>query len=270
MSELAKRTAVAVCGIPLLILPAVYGSWLIWILSFLLQGMLLYEWRQVQKIRGIHLSAISILPAVVAVNYLILTPFHQWRLSGFLLLLPCLFFIELFRKNKRPAANLGSVLLGAVYISIPLALWIPLVQTDLWHRYDPYGPLVVLLAATWLTDSAAYFTGRAIGRHKLFAAASPNKTVEGFTAAVIASAIVLPLCSLAGIFRLNLLDYVALPVAVGVIGQLGDLLESLFKREASIKDSSGILPGHGGMLDRFDSLLLSTPFFFAYLWIFPG
>jgi phosphatidate cytidylyltransferase len=134
-------------------------------------------------------------------------------------------------------------------------------------QMDRWGALTVIaiLASIWLCDTAAYFGGRAMGRHKLFERVSPKKTWEGavwgFLGAVAAMLALRALC----------LPYLApvhaavMGVIVGVFGQTGDLVESLFKRDAGIKDSSTLLPGHGGIFDRFDSLLFVAPLLFLYL-----
>ena len=152
-----------------------------------------------------------------------------------------------------------------IYAALPLALWPSLQDFQLDERFTPAGPLVLLLAATWFCDSGAYFTGKMLGRHKLFVRASPNKTVEGAIGGLVFAAVPLLLIYWMDWATPNVLDFIVLPIAVGIFGQLGDLLESLFKREAGVKDSSNIIPGHGGVLDRFDSLLLSTPVFYSFL-----
>jgi phosphatidate cytidylyltransferase len=173
--------------------------------------------------------------------------------------------LEVFRRGRQPLLNLGASALFLLFVCAPLALWFILDSTGGSSRFAPAGALVSLWLSTWLCDTAAYAVGRTMGKHKLYDAASPNKTVEGFIAG-IAGAIAAPLLlSALGWARLSATDVLALGGVVGLLGQAGDLLESLMKREVQIKDTSSFLPGHGGLLDRFDSLLLSTPFFYAYL-----
>lgn len=127
------------------------------------------------------------------------------------------------------------------------------------------GAIMLLFLTVWLGDTMAYFAGRALGRHKLYAKVSPKKTVEGgvgglagsIAGAFIAQAWLLP--------DLTALDCVALGVGVGLLEQAGDFCESLFKRSLGVKDSGSLLPGHGGMLDRVDGLLFAAPFILLYL-----
>ncbi len=126
--------------------------------------------------------------------------------------------------------------------------------------------VLLVLVATWMTDTMAYFTGRALGRHKLAAKISPKKTVEGALGGLVGST--------GG--SLVLAYYTGLPLVhaaiagglVGVVGQLGDLIESAMKRKAGIKDSGNLIPGHGGVLDRFDSLLFTAPLVYYYVQVF--
>jgi phosphatidate cytidylyltransferase len=125
--------------------------------------------------------------------------------------------------------------------------------------------VIVTFALTWCYDTGAYFTGIWLGRHKLFPSISPGKTIEGAIGGV--------LCSIAGILvvRATIASYLTVPEAVGlaigasIIGQLGDLSESMIKRDVKIKDSSRTIPGHGGVLDRFDSILFTAPLIYYIL-----
>ncbi len=123
--------------------------------------------------------------------------------------------------------------------------------------------LLVLMVVVWGMDTAAYAVGKAIGRRKLCPSISPGKTVEGALAALVAPALLL---SAAGHWLgLPLHHALILGAAIGVVGQAGDLFESMLKRWAGVKDSGTLLPGHGGILDRFDSLLFAAPLTYFYL-----
>lgn len=148
----------------------------------------------------------------------------------------------------------ASSVLGVLYIGVPLAM---LVQM----RMQPRGPywVIYVLVLTWISDTAAYFTGRALGRHKLAPRISPGKTWEGSIGSAIAAV-------LFGVFYTQYfapgfprLLSIGTALAVNVAGQAGDLAESALKRGARVKDSSTLLPGHGGMLDRIDALLFAAP-----------
>jgi phosphatidate cytidylyltransferase len=120
-----------------------------------------------------------------------------------------------------------------------------------------------LMVAIWGMDTGAYAIGKAIGRHKLCPTISPGKTVEGAVAALVAATVLM--LAIGRYLGLPLGHGVMLGLGLGVIGQLGDLFESALKRAAGVKDSGSLLPGHGGVLDRFDSLLLSAPLTYYYL-----
>ncbi|HYM10568.1 MAG TPA: phosphatidate cytidylyltransferase [Bryobacterales bacterium] len=158
----------------------------------------------------------------------------------------------------------AATLLGIVYTAIPFRL-----AADL-HAASPHWLLYVLLI-NWIGDTAAYYAGRALGRHKLAPRISPAKTWEGAAASLLVS---VPLATLylthylphspSGTFVL------ALSVAANVAAQIGDLAESTLKRGAGVKDSGGLLPGHGGALDRLDGLLFSAPVvWLAVAWLAP-
>ncbi|HEX8441768.1 phosphatidate cytidylyltransferase [Archangium sp.] len=126
------------------------------------------------------------------------------------------------------------------------------------------------LVITWANDTAAYFAGRFLGRHKLYPAVSPNKTWEGFAGGLVGS--------VGGLFItraffypiLTVTDCLVLGVAGGILGPIGDLCESMLKRAYGVKDSGRIIPGHGGILDRIDALLFNAPLVFVYLTFIRG
>jgi len=169
-------------------------------------------------------------------------------------------------------ANAGATLLGIAYLPVLFSCLLRLRSISLettWLSHVgmsvPSGAcwLFLVIAACWAGDTAAYAIGRAFGRHKLCPDISPGKTVEGAAAALVAS--VVAAAALGRWFGLSLTYGVILGVMLGVAGQLGDLSKSIMKRQAGVKDSGAILPGHGGILDRFDSLLFSGPIAYYYL-----
>lgn len=152
---------------------------------------------------------------------------------------------------EQGAATVGLLAFGSLYFALPAASLYRL------REFDPWV-LVLLLAIVWLGDSGAYYIGKTWGRHKLASRVSPNKTWEGSIACTVAGLLAAAVWSY---WRLGEVDGWILLVAalVSIAGQIGDLVESLLKRGAGVKDSGQILPGHGGMLDRMDALLFAAP-----------
>lgn len=130
--------------------------------------------------------------------------------------------------------------------------------------------LTMFFGLVMMTDTAAYYTGRSIGRHKLAPQISPGKTVEGSIGGLIGAAITGVLCKLIFFPELPLAHALILGLAIGIVGQIGDLAESLLKRSAGVKDSGRLLPGHGGMLDRIDSILFCAPLVYYYSYFFAS
>ncbi|HVA99241.1 MAG TPA: phosphatidate cytidylyltransferase [Bacteroidia bacterium] len=183
----------------------------------------------------------------------------------FVAILPIIFSIfifELFRKKEKPFANIAYTFLGILYVAIPFTLWNLLAVTTEYHQFSKI--LLGYFFLMWTNDTGAYLCGRAFGKHKLFERISPKKTWEGFIGGFF-------LCMgiaflIAHYFTIiTLINWLIIASIVSIIGTLGDLVESLFKRSINVKDSGNILPGHGGILDRFDAVLISTPFVLAYI-----
>jgi phosphatidate cytidylyltransferase len=156
-----------------------------------------------------------------------------------------------------PAAGISSSAL--LLVAFPLSFAVRL------HGIPAFGPKLLLfaLAITWAADTTAYFVGRAIGKHPLAPHISPKKTWEGSIASMFGSLVV----AYAFSFWIRIpLPHLLIMAATGnIAGQMGDLLESAYKRSAGVKDSGGLLPGHGGILDRIDALILCIPVIWYYL-----
>ncbi|KPK81872.1 MAG: hypothetical protein AMS27_15100 [Bacteroides sp. SM23_62_1] len=177
-----------------------------------------------------------------------------------------LFFIELFRHQGILAGNLAFTILGLIYITFPLSILILLgYPTSIVEGFSLeiiLGYLILL----WLYDTGAYIIGSFAGRHKIMENISPGKSWEGFLGGLIISIGVA--FAVAEFFPiLDRTDWMIVALITAVTGTLGDFVESGLKRNAGVKDSGKILPGHGGMLDRIDSILLSVPFVYIYLLI---
>lgn len=170
--------------------------------------------------------------------------------------------VNLFSKsNKNPISNIGFSILGLVYISFPLIL-LNLFSIDSTQKVP--WLILSMFVIIWTNDSFAFLSGLAFGKHKLFERVSPKKTWEGFIGGFIVALI-------AGYFLhahvdgVNLIPWLVLTGIIAISSVIGDFIESLFKRTAGIKDSGKIMPGHGGILDRIDSLLFVVPVMYIYL-----
>jgi phosphatidate cytidylyltransferase len=179
---------------------------------------------------------------------------------------------ELFRRDMSHALNnIAVTVLGVLYVGwlgshlvmlreLPAVVGVP----------DSVGARLVFFTVliTWVGDTAAYLIGIAVGRHRLLPRVSPKKTIEGAVGGLLGSAGAGLLCSLTFLDFVTPLAGALLGLAGGLCGQLGDLVESLMKRDVGIKDTATLLPGHGGVLDRFDSLLFCGPFMYYYFRFF--
>ena len=184
-----------------------------------------------------------------------------------LFLLPVTFTVvfirQLFKQAMLPFNNVAYTFLGIVLVIAPFTFFHALAY--LHGAYNFHFPLAFLVLL-WANDTGAYLVGRRFGKTKLFERHSPKKTWEGLIGGIIISA------GIALIFAhfyndLPWNQWVSVAIIISCFGTLGDLVESMFKRSINVKDSGGILPGHGGLLDRFDGLFLAVPVVYAYLYL---
>jgi phosphatidate cytidylyltransferase len=174
-----------------------------------------------------------------------------------------LILAELWRQTPHPLINMSVLVFGIIYIVIPFFLTI-----DLNLRNTSYLPSVVgMYLLIWTNDTFAYLTGRLIGKTKLFERISPKKTWEGTIGGVLFTLLVGYIIG-AFVNRGDEVFWVISGIIIAPCAIYGDLLESLFKRSLNIKDSGNILPGHGGILDRFDAALFAIPFFYCWAMIY--
>lgn len=172
---------------------------------------------------------------------------------------------QLFKSERENAFNsLAWSVLGIFYIVFPYSLFNFIAFFGTEYSYKTVLGFLFLL---WASDTGAYFAGRALGRHKLFPSVSPKKTWEGSFGGLIGSLLVAALLSKFWPIWAPV-HWIMVSLIIVVIGSYGDLVESLFKRSIDVKDSGSLIPGHGGLLDRFDGLLLASPFVAAYIYCF--
>lgn len=190
----------------------------------------------------------------------------------FILIIPAVagvFILELFRNKPNPFQNIAFTLLGIVYVAIPFSLLSYLVYPD--YITLKFNPEIVLgyFILIWTNDTGAYLTGITIGKHPLFKRISPKKSWEGFIGGTILTVIGAWVVSQFS-HEINIYHWISVALIIAIFGVLGDLVESMLKRSLEVKDSGNILPGHGGVLDRFDSLILSSPFVFTFIQLFTN
>jgi phosphatidate cytidylyltransferase len=276
MTELTKRVIVGIFGIPALLGLSYLGGYYFFFLLVLINGMALWEFYTMFEKKEIY--------AYKWTGIMFGTLFMVFMFFNTPLELAILFFIsvltmllmQVLNQDGTASVNSSVTVTGFLYISIFLSAMLKLrlsfadlVPGALGSSGNPGGVfLIILWVSIWICDTAAYSGGRKLGKHKLAPNVSPNKTVEGAVFGFIF-----------GIATFVLMGYFLLPaipikyfwicgLIVSVFGQLGDLVESRFKRDAGVKDTSPILPGHGGFLDRFDSLIFVSPFLYGLFYLF--
>ncbi len=268
-SSLFLRLVMSAIFLPCLLVIAWRGGiyYLILIDIIILVGLL--EFYRMMEVKGLSpYKTIGILSGIALPWYIF---FQQGIYVNFLLsiIFIGIMLMELARREKGLAVyHISVTVFGVLYVAwlgshLVLIRELP-VLAGLEYRYGYYF-VIMIFTLTWCYDTGAYTIGRLFGKHKLFPSISPGKTIEGALGGLV--------FSIAGILivRQTLLAFLGIYEAIGlafmasIIGQLGDLVESMLKRDVKIKDSSGAIPGHGGVLDRFDSLLFTAPMIYYFL-----
>jgi phosphatidate cytidylyltransferase len=201
----------------------------------------------------IHLKVIPMNDTFIIITALLFFPFIFMA-----------FIYELIADSDTPFSNVAFIVLGMVYIGAPFALLDFIAfEGDTFYANIIFG----LLLMTWMNDSGAYVIGSKFGKTKLIPRISPNKTWEGSIGGVVVTYITAFVLSYFFPEK-NIQDWFVLATIVAVFGSVGDLIESMLKRSVGVKDSGDLLPGHGGLLDRFDAFIFLLPFAAAYLlWV---
>jgi phosphatidate cytidylyltransferase len=277
VSELLRRVIVAVIGAPLALGIIWLGDAALATLAAALAAVAAWEFFRIARETG----ALPMMPLGVALAALapIVTHAHflgvvQVPTVAYTLLALAVIAAALFLRGTagKPLGAAGSTLLGVAYTGGTLSYAYALRYFN-YAVGDTAGALVVILPVvlTWASDTGAFFTGRLVGGRKLMPSVSPAKTVSGAIGAVVTTAVV---CAAFVHFALKPYAQLAFTpwglllfaVGISVTAQIGDLVESMFKREAGVKDSGTLFPGHGGVLDRLDSLFFVLPVSYALYW----
>ena len=288
-SELARRVAFGVVAAPLAVAIVIYGGAPLAALLAIASALGAWEFFRMARATGLTplddtgIVVAGLVPLVVHARFLHLyqpgTPLGEVSLISVVLLGVITMTIWLRGPSGKPIGAVGSTMFGVAYTGGMLSF----AYGIRYHEYAfapatigigastftvPSGGLLLLipLLATWASDTGAYAVGRMIGRHKLIPSVSPGKTIEGAIGGLLASILVVWALTRGFLrpgahldFRANPLGVILFGALVSVAAQVGDIAESLLKRDAGVKDSSTLIPGHGGVLDRVDSLLFVLP-----------
>ena len=273
MNNFFKRSLTGIIFVAATIVLILLNEWSFLLFALGVNSWLTYEFLRITKSDDAKPNFFTtILSGTLAITYVFFSFNYKLPSSTYwLLLIPILslFIEELFKKNETPLRNISYSVFSLFYISLPLIISIYLVKGNYFYFQlgnDNFNPQILLgiLLLIWVFDSMAYCVGVPLGKHRLYERISPKKSWEGTIGGAVFTIA-------AGLF-LNILfpvliqvDWFAISIIVIVFGTIGDLIESMFKRSINVKDSGVSLPGHGGMLDRFDSFLFTIPWVLIYL-----
>ncbi|MGJ7921030.1 phosphatidate cytidylyltransferase [Neobacillus sp. LXY-4] len=254
-----QRIVTAVIAAAIFLPIVIYGGTPFILLTYLLASIALYELLKMRKISVI--SVPGLISLILLWLFLLPDQFQSILESADytkieLALLAVLLFMTytVITKNRFTFDDVAFATLSTIYIGIGFHYFIETREAEAGLTYIFYALFII-----WATDSGAYFIGRAIGKNKLWPEISPKKTVEGFFGGIVSALIVAVLFILFAEMNTTLWKLLLATTFLSIFGQIGDLVESAIKRHYNIKDSGRILPGHGGILDRFDSLLFVLP-----------
>jgi len=268
-TNLRNRLIVGFTGGPLLLIFAVYGHLPFLAVVAVILLLSLYEMHLMGHAVGI---AGYDIPAFLFAAAILLDSYYSQVENLYLLAtayITIVVLISLFKDSEGQLLEVSYRCISTFYLSLFLSSLVLIREFPFTSGYLTGGKFIaVIFLGVWFLDTFAYFSGRMFGKHPLFPRISPKKTIEGSIGGVCGSVIIVAAAHFVFFPELSMMNTIISGVIIGVCGQLGDLIESFFKRKTGIKDSSAILPGHGGVLDRFDSLIFVSPFMYFYIkWI---
>lgn len=262
------RILTIIVGVPVIFICTYFGGWSFFILVTALALLSLNEFYSLMNKKGYSPSyLVGNLVTVFFTWFTTYTLKHpHWEPYAIGILTTAIvitFSAGIFLKKAQDSTvNASITLLGILYIGWMFSYLILIRELTL------HGAYLFLMIAIWACDTSAYLVGTSMGRIKLSPYISPKKTVEGAIAGFIISVIAASIFS--RLINMNLVHGIILGVIIGIVGQISDLVESLIKRDAGVKDSSNFVPGHGGFLDRMDSFILTAPIMYYYIsWFVP-
>lgn len=249
------RTITAVIALLLFLPIVIMGSWPLLLLVYLMAITGLYE---ILKMNRIHIFSLPGILSLIALCMVLIPQesyspnIAEYQLEIIVGLALIMLSTTVVSKNRFTFVDMGFCVLAVAYIGIGFMYFFETREAGL--IYILYALLIV-----WLTDSGAYILGKAFGRRKLWPQISPNKTIEGSVGGTLVSVIIPIVFVSFGVMEGSLWLLIPFTIVLSIFGQMGDLVESALKRHFDVKDSGTFLPGHGGILDRFDSFIFVLP-----------
>lgn len=261
--NLAQRIVVAAIFGPLILFCAYLGGLPFLVILLIIASGILYE--MLQLFKATQTFPTSLFTYFLGASILMNAQYSFCSTAHLIVFCVALLSsVELFRKHGSPIHNVGAGLLAVLYAPLCFSALLEL------RKSEPYGYLTMLVfIGVWVADTAAYFGGKYLGgrfvKTKFFERHSPNKTWEGFIIGLLACTGAILGLGQVWLASTALVHFLAIGILVGIFSAVGDLIESMFKRESGLKDSSHLIPGHGGFFDRFDSLCIASPVAFLYI-----
>ena len=265
-SKTRARTLINMIGIPSLLAIIYHGGNVFTSFIFVVMFLCTNELKNICKIKGYSLNVYLL---YIIYSFMFLSYFVEFSVFSiniiFISLCIISFLLEIYNKSKFSLINTAMTVLAFIWIGhfLDKAIYIRLLDNG-------FQLMICIFLSVWVCDSAAFIVGTKIGKKKIAPLISPNKTWEGTIAGYIFSVLFIYFLVTSELLNINdhtftIYDILIMGSIVGVIGQLGDLFESMIKRKFNVKDSGTLLQGHGGVLDRFDSLLFVIPAFYVYI-----
>ena len=265
MNNFVKRTLSGFLFVTLIVGSILLSSFTFVIVFAIITGWTVCEFHKLANLQ--HTVEVNSWIAVIGAVLLFLCSYVSasstvhypvFSLYGIYIILVLIF--ELYRQKENPFHNWAYFLLGQFYIALPFSLLNFILFMNNWNSLL----LLSLFVTLWVNDTGAYLVGVTLGKHRMFERISPKKSWEGFIGGALSAllsgyafSIIIP--------QISLVNWLVFSEVIVVFGTFGDLIESLMKRTVNVKDSGKVIPGHGGLLDRFDSMLLAAPVAFIYL-----
>jgi len=267
VSNTLTRIIVSVIAIPLILALCYWGGIPFLLLVSGIGTIAFWEFSRMGERKGLVIKPIF---GIASVEILILNAYFNFVQTEIIFIVILLFavLLKLFDSRGSAIIDTGALLLGISYLGLFASALIKIREfyPPASLVYERGGYLIIsILATIWICDSAAFFLGTAFGKHRLYERISPKKSWEGAIAGFVFSLLAMTLAKYTVLDFLTWFQIIGLGIIIGVFGQIGDLVESMFKRDADVKDSSALIPGHGGIFDRFDSLLFTAPIIYIFL-----